>query len=474
MCIFQKTSLPGTEVIHSHIASPNFCIVVMALAALAHILCLELPVYILFALTAIYICLFDQDLLGLMPVMVACYITPSATNNPGRNPQSVFSGGEGAVLGVLAVCMALALLFRIIRDRKRFFQKPGKCFLGLVALCAAYFLSGIGSVAYPQYLKNNLLFALMQSACLFLPYWLFSRGVDWKNTQRDYFAWMCFAAGGVLAMEIFWSYCTQNVIFDGVIIRERMFTGWGMYNNMGFLLAFMLPSAFYLASKYRRGWLGTVVGSMYLICIFLTCSRSSIIGGCVIYAVCVVIMLRYAKNKKHNFIAWAVVCALVMILLIAFHRQIFRLFSRLIAKGTDPSSRDSIYVEGLRLFAQSPLFGVSFFSPGFQAWDFSTLESFSALIPPRWHNTVVQLLASCGCVGLGAYVLHRVQSVRMLLSRRHKEQIFIGCSVLVMIFCSLLDCHFFNLGPTLLYSAALAWAEFVPGKQTVSSLGNQG
>lgn len=474
MRILQKVSLPSTEVIHSHIASPNFCIIIMTLAALAHILCLELPVYILFFLIAIYICLFDLDLLGLMPIMVACYITPSAQNNPGRNPQSVFSGDQGMVLGIFAICLVLALLFRIIRDRKQFFQKPGKCFWGIVALCGAYFLSGVGSDAYPKYLANNLLFALMQSACLFLPYWLFSRGVDWKNTQRDYFAWMCFAAGGILSAEILWSFCTQNVIYDGVIIRQRIFTGWGMYNNIGFLLAFMIPSAFYLATKYRKGWLGTVVGSLYLICLFLTCSRGSIIGGFVIHAACVVIMLRYARNKKHNFIAWAVVFALVAIVLIVFPRQILRLFSQLIAKGTDPSSRDSIYLEGLRLFTQNPVFGVSFFSPGFQAWDFSTLESFSALIPPRWHNTVVQLLASCGCVGFGAYVWHRVQTVRMLLSQHHKEQVFIGCSVVVMIFCSLLDCHFFNLGPTLLYSAALAWAEFVQHNRIVSSLGNQG
>lgn len=445
--------------LHNYIASPNFCTVVLALSALAHILSLELPAYLLFTALAVYICLFDTDLLGLLPIMVACYIMPSAANNPGRHSQSVFSGWPIAVMGL---CIALALVYRVIRDRRRFFSGKSKCLWGILALCAAYFLSGIGSAAYPKSLPNNLLFALMQSACLLLPYWLFSRGIDWSNVRRDYFAWMGFSAGGVLSVEVLWSYCTQNVVVNGIIRRTHIFTGWGMYNNLGFLLAFFIPFAFYLATKYRRGWMGTVVGSIYLICVFLTCSRSSIIGAVLIYGLCVLIMMLYARNKKHNLIAFVTVVVLILASVLLFHRQLNRLFSELLSKGMDPSARDQVYTEGLKLFAGNPVFGVSFFSPGYQPWDFSILERFSSLVPPRWHNTVVQMLASCGVVGLLAYLLHRVQTVKMLLSRHHKEQVFIGCAVIVMIVCSLLDCHFFNLGPTLIYSAALAWAEFAP------------
>ena len=444
---------------HNYIASPNFCIVVLALSALAHILSMELPAYLLFTVLAVYICLFDSDLLGMLPITVACYIMPGANNNPGKNANSVFSGWA---IGIMGLCIALALIYRVIRDRRQFFHDKCKCIWGIAVLCCVYLFGGIGSAAYPQLWKNHLLFALMQCASLLLPYWLFSRGIDWSNLQRDYFAWMGFSAGGVLSVEVLWSYCTQNVVVDGIIRRTHIYTGWGMYNNLGFMLAFFIPFAFYLATKYRKGWMGTVVGSIYLICTFLTCSRSSIIAAVLVYALCVLIMLLYARNKKHNLIALVTVLTISLAVILLFRKQLSILFSELLAKGLRPSNRDQVYSEGLKLFLQSPVFGVSFFSPGYQPWDFSSLKSFSSLIPPRWHNTFVQLLTSCGAVGIPAYLLHRVQTIKMLLSRHHKEQVFIGCAVLVMMFCSLFDCHFFNLGPTLIYSAALAWAEFAP------------
>ena len=74
----------------------------------------------------------------------------------------------------------------------------------------------------------------------------------------------------------------------------------------------------------------------------------------------------------------------------------------------------------------------------------------------------MQLLASCGIFGLITYGIHRVQTVFMFLRKLTREKIFIGLSVLALLGMSLLDNHFFNLGPTLFYSLALAFAEKSP------------
>ena len=465
--LYRALPPPSASAINSFLASPNYCIVVMAFTGVAHILSLELPAYLLFASIFIYTCLMGEDLLPLIPLFPACYILPSAQDNPGKNTGTVFSGFSGVLIGICGCLMIASLVIHIVRNRKQFFTGRSRCLTGLLLLSSAYLLGGIGSAGYSQRWANHLLYALMQAASLTLPYWLLSRGVNWKNVRRDYFAWMGFALGGVLSLEILWSYCTQHVIVDGIIRRTNIFVGWGMYNNMGFFLAMMIPFAFYLATKHHRGWIGTVIGSFYLICVFLTCSRGSIIGGMLVYALCVLIMLLYAQNKRHNFIALVSVLTVVGLILLFFHDELYRLFSQLLKKKMDMSDRDVVYAEGLKLFTKSPLFGTSFFSPDFLPWDFATLESFSGLIPPRWHNTFIQLMASCGLVGLGAYVFHRVQTVKMLFSRKHKEQVFIGCAILVLLLCSLLDCHFFNLGPTMFYSMALAYAEFAPEPRSI-------
>ena len=461
--MFLKADASPINKINAFLRSPEFVALAAVLTAAANIFCLELALYTVFTLIAVYVCLLGDDLRPMMPLVVFCYLAPSVINNPGRNAASVFSGVGGIYILCLGIIIALAVSTYVFRNRKTFFARKRPLLTGMLILTGAYMLGGIGSTAYPDAALKNILFSVLQGACIIVPYYLFSGSLDWQHTRKDYFAWVGFCAGGLLVVEILWIYLSGNVIQDGVIIRQQIYTGWGMYNNMGAMLAMMIPFAFYLATKYRKGWLGTVIGSAFFVCVLLTCSRNSIIIAAAVYLVCILLMLSYARNRRHNTIALVTVSTVLVLVFVLFHDQILLLFSDLLNRGLDPSSRDDIFWEGLKLFADAPIFGSSFYSPGYQPWDFSIVDSFSAFFPPRWHNTIIQLLASCGIVGLCAYILHRVQTVRMLLCGHSKEKSFIACSLAVLVACSLFDCHFFNMGPTLFYSMALAFAENCTG-----------
>ena len=111
------------------------------------------------------------------------------------------------------------------------------------------------------------------------------------------------------------------------------------------------------------------------------------------------------------------------------------------------------------MFARSPIFGESFFPRDYAPWEFSVVEKLSSVIPPRWHNTFIQLGASCGLVGLLAYGFHRYQTVKLFLKKRTFFNLFIAIALIALVLMSMLDCHFFNIGPVLFYSMALAVAE---------------
>lgn len=448
--------------VNDFLATPYYIIAIMVLSVTAHLLALELPVYTVFALVAIYTALFGKDLLPITPLFLFCYISPSVRNNPGRNEQSVFYGGTGIYLMVLVALMATAVLLHVIRNRKRFFRGKRTLLPGLLALSAAYLLSGIGSSGYGASVYRNLLFAGMQVLSLLVPYCLLSGGVDWENARKDYLPWVGFTGGAAVLVQVLGCYLGQNVVIDGVIVREQIYTGWGMYNNMGFVLAMAIPFAFYLATKYRRGWIGTVIGSVFLLGIMLTCSRTSIVIGSAVYCLCVFLMLHYARNRRHNTVALVLFLVVSGSALLLFRAPLIRLFSGLLSKGADPSSRDVFFREGWKLFCQAPVFGSSFYSPGYVPWDFSTVNALSALIPPRWHSTPLQLLVSCGLAGVCAYGFHRFQTLRLFLKGHTKEKTFLACAVGVLLLCSLLDCHFFNIGPALFYSAVLAFGEYLP------------
>ena len=108
----------------------------------------------------------------------------------------------------------------------------------------------------------------------------------------------------------------RNVVIDGVIERLNFYTGWGMHNNIGGLLAMMIPFAFYLSIRYKRGWIGTLVGAAFLVGVVLTCSRGSILVASLIYFVCLVEMFYHTRNRKTNFIVLACVVGAVLLICI--------------------------------------------------------------------------------------------------------------------------------------------------------------
>jgi len=452
--------LPLRQKIDAFLAWPGYIVALALLTEAANIFALELVTYSIFAAIVVYCCFWGKDLLPVMPIFLYSYLAPSVKNNPGRNPNSIFYHPVGSVwIIVIGVVIGVSLIYRVIRDRERFLHRKYFLLPSILILAGAYLLSGIGCRGYWELAGRNWLFALLQGLAILVPYILFSAGVDWKKARKDYFAWIGFCAGSLLVCEILYIYRTPGVIIDGVIHRENIYTGWGIHNNLGGMLAMMIPFAFYLATKYHKGWIGTVIGSGFLLGVILSCSRNAIFVGAAAYIICVILMLLYARNRKANFIAVAVICTVSIVLLSLFYQPILRLFSSLLSLGFDPNSRDSIFMDGLRLFIRYPVFGGSFFSTEFVPWDWSTIGKFSSFFAPRWHNTIVQMLASCGIVGMAAYLYHRVQTARLFFATLSKETAFAGVSVFVLLICSLFDCHFFNIGPTLFYAMALAMAE---------------
>ncbi|MBP5242287.1 MAG: hypothetical protein J6Z36_01175 [Clostridia bacterium] len=52
-----------------------------------------------------------------------------------------------------------------------------------------------------------------------------------------------------------------------------------------------------------------------------------------------------------------------------------------------------------------------------------------------------------------------MQTVILFVKKPTLAKTFIGLGVLALLLTSLLDCHFFNIGPGILYSVFLAFAE---------------
>ncbi len=455
MAILKKDT---RQKINAFLADPRYILLLAFMTAFSFCVRGEMFFYYGVTLLACYICAFGDDLLPLAPLFVFAYLAPAVMNNPGKYLNTIFYGTNMLYFGLLGVIIVGSLIYRVATNCKQFFRMGHRLLPSLLILCGAYLLSGIGSEGYTTIFGKNLVFALCQCAGLLLPYWLLANGVDWKKARKDYLAWIGVAAGCLILFEIFCAYFINHAIQDGVIHRSRVFVGWGMRNNVGCMMAMTIPFTMVLAIQHRKGIYGIVGGAVFLVGTLMTTSRTSFIFGAVGFVSCVVLMFFYTDDRKKKIIAMAVVAVLFMALVALFRKQLYRLFYQSLDDASELVSRYTIYGNGLRTFLDAPLFGGSFYPGKYPAWGWS-IDYVRKSLPDRWHNTVIQLLASCGITGLLAYGYHRLQTVKMALQFRTREKKLTAIAVLIMLACSLLDCHFFNLGPTLFYSIILSFLD---------------
>ncbi|MBO5323458.1 MAG: O-antigen ligase family protein [Oscillospiraceae bacterium] len=455
---------PVCIAIDRFLRTPWYFVMVGQLALLSSTFALELITYTCYILIAIFIVLLGKDFLPLTPLIVLCYISPSIANNPGLNSNSVFSGISGIYLLCIASIFLLCLIIRLCTDgqigQRAFLFCERRLLSGMLLLGAAYILAGAFSSNYTANGFRNALFGLIQFGSVFLFYFLFTGTIRWKDVSKNYLAWAGLCIGGVIFFQIAHIYLFNGVLVDWQIDRNAIYSGWGNCNNIGTMLAITIPFVFQLACTQKRPWVYEIIALLFLGGVVLTCSRGSILAAAITYALSSAVLIYKDLRRKNGRITRLIIlAALIPLAVVFFHKELVYFFESLISRGWDPSQRDEIYMEGIKQFFRFPVFGGSFYPSDYVPFEFSSVQEFSAFFPPRWHNTFVQMLASCGIVGLGAYIYHRYQTVKLLLKKPSFGKGFIGLSILVLLGASLVDCHFFNVGPTMFYSVALAFAE---------------
>jgi len=442
--------------IYNFMTGPAYLAVMAALTAISFALNAEVVLFTVFALIAVFTVFYAPDLMPLMPLLIMGYVATSPENNPGRNTNSVYSGISGIYVICLAVVIVGCLVYYVVRERKRMFRKNGMLLKSLLLLTAAYMISGIGFPGYFEIAWKNIPYGLIQGVALLLPYWLFTGGVDWDRHRKDHFAWMGFLLGCLLVFEVLWIYLSRGVISDGIVDRDKIYTGWGMYNNLGGMLAMMIPLAFWLSVYRKQVWFGYITGLVLLAGVMATCSRNSMIFGTLCYLVCCLLQ----PKGKHSYLQWWILLGLMAALglvLILFREPLFYSLNQML-DSTNMQSRISIYGQGLGEFIKNPILGSSFYPAEGLSYSWAQ-TGITEIMPARWHNTVIQLLSSTGLVGLAAYGYHRYQTFRLLRGRRTPLDMLVILSLLMLLLSSLLDCHMFNVGPGMFYAIALAWLE---------------
>lgn len=460
---------PVCEWMNHFLYSPVYLIYMGMLTLFCNVMGWEEYTYPFLLLTGVYVCLFSRDLLPIFPIFACGYISPSLSNNPGLENDSIFSPNSwaGIMLWSLLVLLAVSLIYRLVTDPvfggKKFLQKKRALLPGMLILAITYAISGVTSGQWSEYGPRNLLFSFIQLVAVAGLYYLLSGAVDWERAPKEYLPWTGICVGYILVAEMLNIYATKEVIANGSISRELITTGWGHYNSIGAMLAVIIPLPFLLTGK-RYGIFAYLSAMLFYVILLFTCSRGSIFVGTVIFIASYVLSLIHSRNARRQIWAHGLLLILIALGIYVFWDKLLLLFEDLKQAGFRSPERINIYKEGLKQFRKFPVFGGSFYPVDYWPYAWATADTFSTLFPPRWHNTVVQLLATGGVVCLAGYLFHRFQTLKLFLKNCTTEKLIAGMSVAALLMASMVDCHFFNVGPVLTYSAVLAFVEFQMNK----------
>lgn len=455
------SNLPFFSWINAFIRSKWFVFCLAVFAIISNVLGLDFYFYFTVACLAIYISLFGSDYLPYIPLMIFSYIAPSIQNNPSKSTNSIFLLDNGGLtLIIMGGAVAFFLLVRLIFDReigfKNIFKTKFKLLGGMVFLGISYAISGLGSAMLDGFEMKNLIFAGVQFAAMAVPYFVLCLGIKWNQVKKDYFAFCVLLFSLVVGLEILYVYYANDVIQNGTPLKLLIYSGWGVNTNMGAMVTLAIPFAFYYICKDKNVIISNVIIILLFFANIMSLSRNSILIGIAIYIICEIIVFFKADKFFTKLISFLFVL-LLLIGIYLFNNYIFSTLGFSFINGFEPSGRIEIYEHAIETFYSFPLFGGGFYginsglSPDEVGWN--------AFFPRMWHNTILQVIATGGIICLIAYLIHRIQTVVLVIKKRNTENFFIALSILSLLLMSLLDCYFFQLGPMLLYASAFAFIE---------------
>lgn len=444
--------------------SPYFSAITAVVVTLGAVFGLEL-------LTAWYMCLCGlavtlccKDVSPIFCLFIFMNVMISRAHSPSVHVQSQYIEDPDyllspAVLSQLIICaallvvgMAYRIVFSIIERRFKF----NAIFFSLAAFCVAMCFNGIFSTGY-YYM--NIVYALGLGAILMVSYMFLAGNVHLKMREYKGVAYSLVALCASLLVQLIVAYFECNVIHDGYIDRSVLHYGWGTYNYFGLMICLCVPAWFYLATKYKYGYLFLLGAAANIIIALFGMSRQGILV-CAVIAVACTVWYMIVGGKRDRIAGGALIgaCLIALGIFAAVRWDWLKeFFVRLGDSFETGSGRTDLWEQGFNNWLHHPLFGDGFYNRlAADSWTIGYFsDSLATSIPWMCHNTIFELMSAGGTAGLGTYLIHRIITIKSLFKNLREGRVPLALVGAALLLASLLDNHFFYFLPTLVYGALL-------------------
>lgn len=404
-------------------------------------------------LTFVVGCIFCEHINFAIPQFLMTFFLVTISHGPNVPHYSDYYSQTHIIVILAIYCLFIigGLTCFCLRNRHHVRKLSQKgLLLGILIFCVAMCLNGLFG---KQYTVNNLGYAATFLLTMLGIYVLFTLFCKFDHRSREWFVYCLALTGLLICAELLFAYVTTVQYADGNVIKESVVLGWGVWTTIGGLLCMLMPASFYFAASHKHGWIGILSGLLQLFCILLSQSRGALLIGVAIFALCMITLCLTGKNKKQNRFFTVAILAIGILGIFVLREKLLSVVQNFINYGFGDNGRFDIWKQGWTHFVQNPIFGSGFYD------SYINEEWKMEVVPYFYHNTVIQFLASCGLVGFGAYLFHRIQTVLLLCKKPNLYKTFLFFCILgLLIFC-MLDVLFFCIYPVMFYTLILIFIE---------------
>ena len=363
------------------------------------------------------------------------------------NSDYFFTGVRPFIIGALGIVLVVSFVAYVRRTGvfRTFNFKDCDLLKPMLLLAAAFLLNGVGSDGYTV---SELLLGTAEAGCYFAFFLLFYYGFRKKDLKEidGYFCYCTFWIAAVILLQLVILYITGDVLReDGAIAFTSIRLGWGVSTVIGAAIAVLIPVLLYGAMRRPRPIPYFVMAFAAVIGCFFSMSRMALGVGTLFFGVSLLIGCFCGKRKTLFQTVSLVMILAVLIVLIGYFENIMRLFAVYFEKGFSSSGRLPIWKKCVDGFFDHPIFGAGFFG-----------LKIGASISHFAHNSIMQMIGSCGLFGIVSYLIYRIETVFLYLKRPTLFKTMMGLSAAALVVASLLDIFLFSFIMMLYHSALLA------------------
>ncbi|MBE5733107.1 MAG: O-antigen ligase family protein [Clostridiales bacterium] len=450
------------NILRKFLCSNYYPIALTLIAVICHVAGLDVPGYIIFSLCGIAINLFLSDCRPIIPTFIIAGTCTSAINAFGKGEASSYYSSP-VVLSLLVVAGALVIISAIAhiiiyKSYRGLWAKLKKSLtaLGIAILCVAMLVAGLfsGYIDLNAFIISGTFVAILVALYLYI-----LCTISKRSDNIDYVALCIMLMGIAIACQVlsFYAFNFRGQALDSAW-KDSLLLGAYVSNSAGEMMVITLPVYFMFAYKKKHGW-AYILGAVAMFgVVLLTLSRASMLFAVPVFIFGLVWCCFKGNYKKFSriFTCGCIVVGIAVVALFLIKGGFEKIGGFFGDTGLADRGRFSLWSQMIECFKQFPIFGAGF-SVLYQLNNHASgnVNLYSALA----HNTIFQMIGSCGIVGILAYAFHRFTTIKMFVKKYNSDRLFMGITMLTFLLLALLDQIFFFPHFIILYAILLAISE---------------